>query len=151
MPISANKIQVPYMQTKHYGGKDMSKKMENLLVDECVIKYLLRNEELIGECFDLPNDESPSEFLIKLSNEECLLEMEKGAPLKKNMKYKQYEQHSLYTSILRSCSFCNATLNVKKSIKMFLYDDVFGTTKIIVLTKFCKQARIYRVGELVKS
>ena len=76
--------------------------MENILTDECVINYRLKNEKLINECFDVPIDESPPEFLIKVSNEVCLAKMENDVREKEYMKNRQYKQNLLRTSILKT-------------------------------------------------
>ena len=40
----------------------------NTLRDNKLVKYLLKNEEIILRCFDVPEDETPAQFILQLAN-----------------------------------------------------------------------------------
>ena len=106
---------------------------QQILKDEDVVQYLLKNEDIIINCFDVPHDQSPTKFLLCLANEACC---------QRTRKYSKLYSVSLYSSIRMECTFCTKNLKIKKKLTLQLFDDIFGTNNIIVLTKYCKFCKL---------
>ena len=105
-----------------------------LLTDDGILLYLLKNEDIIKICFNVPVDVSLSKFLINLSNKAFKNQGEK--------KVGTYKIFSLYATKKKYCSLCNNKLTMKKKLNMTLYDDIMGTQSIVVLTKYCKKCKL---------
>lgn len=114
--------------------------MENIVIDESVIKFLLNNEQLIMNCFSVPKDMTPKAFFLQISNEEIMGNIDSNQSYAKMSNYKQ---QPLYVTKIKDCLSCNSMkLKVKKCIAMKLFDDFFGTSNIFVLTKYCSSCKI---------
>ena len=81
-----------------------NKKGEHIVEDEEIVNYLLKNEDIIRKCFKVPEDKSPSTFLISLAYEFNT----------NSLKLKEYSSASLYATKKTCCSFCAKKLKVKK-------------------------------------
>ena len=103
-----------------------------LVEDEEFVNYLLKNEDIIRKCFKVPEDKSPSTFLVSLAYESNT----------KSLMSKEYSSASLYATKKTCCSFCAKKLKVKKKLNVNVYDDIFGTTSIIILSKYCKSCKL---------
>ena len=106
-----------------------------LLKDVNVLKYLIKNEQLILQHFFVPEGESPSHFLLRKANEvsnEITIESCKMS----------YSLPSLYVTSNANCVICKYTLEMKKSMNVILYDDVLGSSNITVLSKYCSSCKL---------
>ena len=107
---------------------------QQILKDDAAVKYLLRHDEMILEHFDVPNGESPGKHILRLSNE--------NIDSKSAVDKLCYKIQTLYVTKIVNCSICKCFLKLKNHHRMDLYDDVFGTITITVLTKYCTQCKV---------
>ena len=70
---------------------------QQVLEDEEIINYLIKNEDIIQKCFHVPDNESPSKYLLELAYDSN----------KKALSSKIYSTVSLYVTKRTECSFCN--------------------------------------------
>ena len=103
-----------------------------LMKDEVAVDYLMKNPELIKVIFNVAADECPRKFLMKEVNSFKPKESRYGI---------DYRIFPLALSNRNFCDACSGVLKVKKCIDTILFDDVAGTVKIKILTKFCRACK----------
>ena len=86
---------------------------------------------MIREYLNVPEGQSPSCHAVQLANQSD--EMSSSS---------EYALSPIYCSTASKCLFCDRILNVKKTLKVSLYDDVLGTRPIAVLSKYCKSCKL---------
>ena len=110
--------------------------MKNILVsvlqDNIVLKYLLKHESIIQEYFSVPAGVSPNNHVLSLANN-AKDELSTTS---------EYTLFPLYCTTISTCSYCHEKLSIKKALNASLYDDVLGTKKIAILTKYCTQCKV---------
>ena len=99
-----------------------------LLQDELAVEFMLKNPELIKFAFSV-EDGCPEKFLLRKVNS---FTVDRASKIKKI-----YSLFPIALSRQTNCSTCNGMLKIKKCIDSTLYDDVFGSVEIKIITKFC--------------
>ena len=110
--------------------------LKSVLQDSSVVKYLLQHEDVVTENFSVPTGESPSEYIVQLSNHHT------GSGSGFIDDEFIYRKSPLYSTILHQCMVCNNKLKVKKAMRARLYDDVLGTLPICLITKYCSSCKL---------
>ena len=105
-----------------------------ILNDTVTVKYLLCHEDIIPEHFDIPEGESPGKHILRLSNEN--IDFDSAA------EKLCYKMQTLYVTKIINCSICQCSLKIKNHHRVDLYDDIFGTIAIPVLTKYCPKCKL---------
>ena len=109
-----------------------------MLTDDLVTDFLQKNEEIIKFCYNIPDSVSPCTFILGLINEAFCNDTSATTS-----KHATYSSYNFYSSRNTCCSFCENKLKVKKCLKKVrLYDDIFGTRNICILTKFCNSCKL---------
>ena len=98
----------------------MNSVLKSVLQDSSVVKYLLQHENVVTENFTVPTCESPSEYIIKLSNHHT------GSGSGFIDKKFVYSKSSIYSMFLNECMVCSNKLKIKKVMRAKLYDDVLA-------------------------
>ena len=110
----------------------------NLLRDDKIMQYLLKNQDIVKSNYDVPSNESPSHYIIRMSNE---LHLNQKLENDSSSKTKCYSLPSIFASKRIFCVVCKRDLTVKKCIQCMLYDDVLGSYKIAIITKYCTHCK----------
>ena len=113
---------------------------EILMEDEDAIHYLMKKPEIIKFVFQV-EDECPRTFLIRESNSFVSNEPSRHGRHGNNNKYR-YSSFPLALTNRKNCDSCTSALKIKKCVDAKLFDDIFGTTQIKVLTKYCSNCKI---------
>ncbi len=108
--------------------------MEYVLADNIVVKYLLKNESIISKYFNVPAGLDPKTYLLNLANF--------GSGNRNKSSEYEYRISPIHCSFLSACSFCHGSLVVKKTVNASLYDDVFGTLQVAIISKYCKSCKL---------
>ena len=104
-----------------------------LLKDTAVINFLKKNEAVIKDYFHVPDDVSPQTYILNLSNE-----VGKSTTCALN----KYTISPVYATTKQACVFCRSKLVYEKTLHVAFYDDVLGTQKAAVLTRYCGPCKI---------
>ena len=110
--------------------------LKSVLQDSSVVKYLLQHENVITENFTVPTGESPSEYIIQLSNHHT------GCGSGFIDEKFVYSKSPMYSTFLNECMLCNNKLKIKKAMRAKLYDDVLGTLPVCLITKYCSYCKL---------
>ena len=110
----------------------------HLLRDNEILQYLLKNDELINKSFYVPQCESPSHFILRKANELYL-----NGVGESSIKVKSYFMPSLFATLKTNCLTCEKKLVIKKTIESLLYDDVLGSSKVSIISKYCSGANFH--------
>ena len=106
-----------------------------LMKDEVAIDYLMKIPETIKFVFKVAEDECPRKFLMRKTNSYVSIEPSRYG------NGSVYSYFPLALSIRKDCASCSGALIIKKCVDAKLYDDIFGTVQIKILTKFCKTCK----------
>jgi hypothetical protein len=116
---------------------EMAELLTTLLQDTAVVTFLIKNEAVIKEYFDVPDGESPRVHLLKLSNNIRISGTSSGFST-----LLRYTASPVYCSTTQACSFCQEKLFMKKIVQVTIYDDILGSRKAAVLTRYCRSCKV---------
>ena len=116
---------------------EMLELLTTLLQDTTVVTFSIKNEAVIKEYFDVPYGESPRVHILKLSNNIRISGTSSGFST-----LSRYRASSVYCSTTQACTFCQEKLFMKKIVQVSIYDDILGSRKAAVLTRYCRSCKV---------
>lgn len=108
-----------------------SKILHDILQDNLVMGYLLKQEHLIVKYFNIPLNTSPKCFIMELANASAT-----------DFEYPQYHVSPINANLMTVCTLCNSTLRIKKTVDTLFFDDVLGTQNLCIISKYCSNCKV---------
>ena len=114
-----------------------------LLCVDRIVKHLLKHEHLILDNFNVQQD-SPANYILRMADK---IFLDEKVIEKVGNHGRSYSMPSLFASLKTNCLTCEKRLIVKKNIQSMLYDEVLGSVKITIISKYCSDCKhIYYPG-----
>ena len=108
-----------------------------ILRDGHIVKHLLKHEHLIQDNFDIQQNVTPTNYILRMADE-LFVDKTVSNSIKSS---RSYSMPSLFASLKTKCLTCDKRLVVKKNIESVLYDDVLGSNKITIISKYCSHCK----------